>query len=205
MRRAHEQERADQRRGRAGDVGDGTHDAHDPSGIAANAVRSVDVVRTPAESHDFLVMQLPRQRAESLAAKAFDEALHDAEASNRGVAESLGCDEKIVRDMRLGAKPLSVARLLQVDDRTFYATVARLEAQRARVYGGPQRVDTHSAVATAAKRAGEFVAVCMSAVPRLVSSRTVSRDTRGAIGSAAEALSAAMRALQVALDAEGDR
>jgi hypothetical protein len=150
-------------------------------------------------------MRLPRSRAEELAAAAFDEGLHDAEASNYGVAEQLGCDEKIVRDMRLGAKALGVSRLYQLDDRTFYAIIARVEAGRARVYGGPQRVDVHSALATATKRAGEFIAVCMSAVPRLLSSRTVSKDTRGAIGSAAEALSTALRDLLVALDAGAER
>ena len=50
--------------------------------------------------------------------------------------------------------------------------------------------------------AGEFVAICMGAVPRLVSSRTVSRDARGAIGSAGEALTTAMRALSASLDAD---
>ena len=187
---------------RDGGAGDGAHDAHDPSATAPSTVRPAGVVRTPAESHDFLVMQLPRSRAEDLAARAFDDGLHDAGATNRGAAESLGCNEKIVRDIRLGAKPLSVARLLQIDDRTFYAIIARIEAQRARVYGGPQRVDVHTALATAAKRAGEFVAICMGAVPRLVSSRTVSRDARGAIGSAGEALTTAMRALSASLDAD---
>lgn len=172
-------------------------------GDARAEVRSPADVRTStmAKTHDFLVPRLPRETADRLVGEAWNDAIDDAEVSNTTVGDAIGRDEKIVRDQRLGAKPVHGAHLLQVDEGVFYAFFRRLEAKRAVVYGGPQASDVHTAIAHVQERAGELVVVCARAVPRLLSSRTMTRDRREDISKAITTLSTAMRALQVALDA----
>jgi hypothetical protein len=79
----------------AADGGDGPRRA---------AVRTAHDVRTP----------LTVDRAATLAARAFDDAMHALGMCNTTVAEYIGVSEGVVREMRLGKKLISAGRIVQL-------------------------------------------------------------------------------------------
>lgn len=180
MRRAHEQE---QRRGRAGDVGDGTHDAHDPSGDSVRELRTERVVRNaesrnPSESQGELVSALPPDRAVRLGARILDDALHDLDRTNTDVAFRCGLSEKSIRNARCGVQSLPLHTLLQFDDELFDRVDADLHRERERMRSQRPVIDTWSALITITEKSLAMGLSVARAQRRLLVHRNLSRDVR---------------------------
>ena len=180
MRRAHEQ---DQRRGRAGDVGDGTHDAHDSLADANPELRTERVVRNaesrnPAEPQEELVRILPTDRAMRLWSRILDDAMHDLNRTNTDVAMRRGLSEKSIRNARCGVQSLPAHAFLQFDDELHDRVNADVQRERERMRSPRPVIDTWSALITVAEKMCTVGVSVARAQRRLLVSRSLPRDTR---------------------------
>lgn len=76
------------------------------------------IARTPAMSPD---------RARTLAARALDDAMHALGVANTELAAYLGCDEKVVRNLRRGDAPLTGTVILRLPSRLRIAVLRALD------------------------------------------------------------------------------
>lgn len=70
--------------------------------------------------------------ARDLAARDLDDAMHALGVSNAALAEHLLVDEKLVRDLRKGLKPLTIGRVYQLPARLREDLLRRAAARDAR-------------------------------------------------------------------------
>ena len=177
-------ERAEQHRAsRAGDVGGGTDDAHDPSSDSVRELRTERVVRNaesrnPSESQGELVSALPPDRAVRLGARILDDAMHDLGLKNTEVGFRCGLSEKSIRNARCGVQSLPLHTLLQFDDELFDRVDADLHRERERMRLQRPVVDTWSALITVAERSLAMGMSIARAQRRLLVNRNLSRDVR---------------------------